>query len=199
MVMKMQILRIIIALAFGVTLAFAQDKISHPYYPLSVGTEWQYNFNYAEGMVYRTVEKTIGDTLFYIKDRVSFGSVLATIDWEKLVIRKNGIYRVAFKGMDDPEYNEKNPPELVLPLPMEIGFKWEHGIHKYEITEHHRDVTVTTKTYEDCYIIESLNSRSNLKERYFYARNLGLVLISMKSQSPGNNWDWVLAITESTP
>ena len=197
--MNIQILRYITIIALSVSSAFAQDAVSHPYYPLSVGAEWQYDMKLENGAVHRTVVKTIGDTLFHVKSNMNFGLIVVRTDWEKLVIRKNGVYRVAIRTMDDPEYVKITPAELVLPLQLKVGIKWKSYNHVYEVTEHHLDVTVTSKTYEDCYIIETVNSISGNKERFYYARDYGMVLTSMKSQSPGSNWDWVLAMTKSAP
>ena len=63
----MQMLRYITAIAFSASLAFAQDKVSHPYYPLFVGAEWPYDIKGGSGILYKIVEKSVGDSIFYVK------------------------------------------------------------------------------------------------------------------------------------
>lgn len=199
--LSIQMLYYITAISLGVTLASAQDKISHPYYPMSVGIEWQYDFNSGTDgwRHYRTVEKTIGDTLFYIKRHMIVDLVTVAIVWEKLLVRKSGVYQVAFKGMDDPDYVKMNPQKLVLPLPLKVGFKWKYKDEKYEVIGHCRDITGSTGTFKDCYVIQTENLTSELskfKNRDYYARDYGLVVSSAKNQSAENNWIWGLSLTK---
>lgn len=177
--MNIQILRYIIIIAFSVTSVFAQDTVSHPYYPLSDGAEWWYDLSNNVNQ-YKTVGKSVGDTLYYVKSILSAGLVIVNTGWEKLVVRKNGIYWIASKELDDPEYIKNIPEKLVLPLPMKVGYKWEYKDVKYKIIERREQITVSTKTYWDCYLIQKENLKLNFTETRYYARGYGLVFTSVK-------------------
>jgi hypothetical protein len=104
-------------LAVGAVSLGAEEKIeASPYYPLKVGTKWQYRLGEEKVHIRVARHEKVGNEGCAVLESVQDGKVIET---ETIAVRKDGLYRIA---TDD---GPLNPPMCFLKLPPRRGASWD--------------------------------------------------------------------------
>ena len=106
----------IVALTPSQTPGQDPTKDSSPYYPLKVGTQWQYQIGTVQVTMRVAKLEKVGDEMCGVVESSVEGKVVAT---EHISSKADGIFRHTFNGMKASE------PLCILKLPEKNGEEWQ--------------------------------------------------------------------------
>ncbi len=154
----------------------AQDKIeTTPYYPLAVGTTWDYKAGDNKFTLKVTKHEKVGNALcarvgMFVKDKEQ--------SFEHISVTKDGVYRNTFEG------KEATPPVLFLKLPPKKDETWKvdskvggeavKGTFKNNGEE---EVKVPAGSYK-AWVVASQDLEANgvkMSVTYYFAEKVGMV------------------------
>jgi hypothetical protein len=154
----------------------AQDKMeTTSYYPLAVGTSWEYKAGDSRYTLRVTKHEKVGDALCA---RVEMLMKDKAVSFEHVGVTKEGVYRYSFEG------KEAKPPVLFLKLPPKKDETWKvdskvggesvKGTFKNTGEE---DVKVPAGNYK-AVVVASQDLEANgvkMSVTYYFAEKVGMV------------------------
>jgi hypothetical protein len=176
----------ILGAAQGIDKGDKGDDFDNPYYPLKVGTTWEYAGGGKKVIItVKTHEDVPGSGKCAVLETDSGGGKLT----EHLAVKGDGIYRVRANGKD------VTPPVLVLRLPLKKGEEWkvDSKSDNNEITGKwtvaaEEKLTVGKDEYRTAYLVKSTDLKMGLQsataERW-YAKDRGMVKYNFRIPSAG--------------
>ncbi|MDD4833144.1 MAG: hypothetical protein PHC44_00195 [Lutispora sp.] len=150
------------------------------YYPLKVGSEWEYE---GEGNEYAAYTQKV----IYSKDNkyqvmIDNGGTRAANIYE---IKDDSIVNTYMEGEVYDEKNvldnDANLDTVIIKLPIEVGNKWISEENSYEIIDINASVTVPAGTFEDCIIVKEIYKDKTAYRNYYYKKEVGLVKSEYKT------------------
>lgn len=150
------------------------------YYPLKVGSEWEYE---GEGNEYAAYTQKVT----YSKDNkyqvmIDNGGTRAANIYE---IKDDSIVNTYMEGEVYDEKNvldnDANLDTVIIKLPIEVGNKWISEENSYEIIDINASVTVPAGTFEDCIIVKEIYKDKTAYRNYYYKKEVGLVKSEYKT------------------
>jgi hypothetical protein len=155
----------------------AQDKMeTTPYYPMAVGTTWEYKAGDSKYTLKVTKHEKVGNTLcarveMFVKDKA--------VSYENVGVTKDGVCRFGFENK-----GEAKPPVLFLKLPPKKDQSWQvdskiggeqiKGTFKDGGEE---DVKVPAGSYK-AVVVSSQDLEANgvkMAVTYYFAKDVGMV------------------------
>lgn len=168
---------------------------SSEFYPLKVGTAWEYKAGVQALTAKVEAHEKVGDRLT-AKVVTYIGGNPATT--ENMSVRKDGLYRMAYNGQ------EVKPAVKVMPLPGKAGYEWKiesvvlgqtlTGNYK---TSDEKGVKVEGGTF-DVVVVSSDDTEAGgvkISQKMYFAKNVGLVKQTMNL----NGQAIAIELTKFTP
>lgn len=172
-----KLLFIIVSCLVFITSAFSQDFNVLDYYPiLNKGTTWVYENskgNVCDTYIVGDVFKEDGNIVVAIYDEMGFGHVVSVV-----AVEGNKILTIGNTDIFGNSHYCNRPYPLVLgPIGIEYTYR-EMGSDKGDVivcTTEKTSISVNGKTYDDCILVKCKNMTASVINKYYYARNIGLV------------------------
>ena len=150
------------------------------YYPLKVGSEWEYEGEGNEYAAYTQKVTYSEDNKYQVM--IDNGGTRAANIYE---IKDDSIVNTYMEG---EVYDEKNVLEnnanidtIIIKLPIEAGNKWVSEENSYEIIDINASVTVPAGTFQDCITVKEIYKDKTAYRNYYYKKNVGLVKSEYKT------------------
>jgi hypothetical protein len=178
-------LALVVLLACSVPSPAQEVMASTSYFPLRVGTSWDYHVNSNLYTLRVTKHERIKD------DKNNINALCARVEMlvagkpvtvEHLRVTRDGVYRVALDG------KVNHPPVQILKLPPTKGTSWKvestlnagtsESKFTGEFTIGREDVTIGEKTYPNCIKVTGNDLQvagSKVSAVYYFAEGVGLV------------------------
>jgi len=147
-----------------------------PFYPLKVGTKWEYKAGDQRFTMRVTKHENLGEIPCAVVETVSDEKVVAT---EYIYVTEDGVYRASFNGQkaDPPVCFLKLPPKKDE-KPWTVSSKLGSETVKATFKMGQEDVTVPAATYKNAFTSESKDCKVNDTEfqfTYWFAEGVGMV------------------------
>jgi hypothetical protein len=154
-------------------------ELSSPYYPLKIGTQWQYQVGPTSITMRVAKHEKVGDALCALVESSVDGKVVAT---EHISAGPNGVFRHSFNGAKSSE------PLCILKLPVKKDQTWKFDAKiatetvKGAFKSGEEDVKVPAGTYKKAvtsFTTECELNGNKAEFKYWFAPDVGVVRQTM--------------------
>lgn len=191
-------LLLIVVLSFVLLSQNTKQKDHSKYFPLTVGSEWEYVWGAVDKdgdwrditTITRVVGKTNDDIYVSSEETISNFAPYLTV---RSYVIKNSLLLLTGTGggIDGVPYSTKTVRPIILALPLEVGKEWKYTQYnsKYflKVLKWHKEKKTKYGTFKDVFEIERIHEDTDYIFYFYdyYAYGIGLIMVEDEDSGTG--------------